>query len=1176
MQCRVLGPLEMSDASGEPLDLGGQKQRALLGLLICAGGRVVSAARLVDELWGEAATTKAPASVHSYIANLRRALEPARSSRSAPTVLVTRPPGYALVLPLGSLDAATFERLTSTAREQVATDPQRARTRLEDALALWRGDAYADVASAASGLSVEAARLDELRLTATEDRWRTRLALGDHAAVAGEIESLLAAHPLREQAWALLALALYRSQRQGDALAALRRARTILADELGLDPGPDLRHLERAILGQDRTLDGTPAAIDGGTALPAAATTMTGPRTPRDGIDRAPLVGREQVLARLAGCLVDAAAGRGRLVLVTGEPGIGKTALSQALTATAEAMGLRTGWGRCEEPGGAPALWPWSQALTQALARVDLRALSGRDPRLSPASPLLPALAPRAPDGSVHGVGAPDVDTAAFRLAEAVAALLGDTVGPSMLVLDDVHWADVDTLGLLRRLGPRLASLPVVVLVTSRDAESEITPALADVLGELARLDPLRERLTGLSPADVSDYLRARQGHEVPGDVAQALHDRTDGNPFYLGELVRMLAGEGLLEDARAASELHVPDGVRDVVRRRLSRLPSRVSSVLSAAAVSGRSFDLEVVAAACGLEADTFGSAVDDAARARLILEERDGRYRFAHALIQEALYQRIEPSLRPRMHARVAEAIERLWARSLDDQLPELVHHHANAGPAHSRATWTYATRAAARAAAQPAPAEAVRLYEVALASLDRDLVSTWPERYDLLVALMIASKRAGHEQAAWHTMRETATAALNEGDIVAAARAAVAITADSIWNWREYLIVDDQAVTLFDKLLSRLPAEHTDLRARLLATLATELYYRPSAADRAVTLSDESVAIVKATGSKHDLARVLELRHVVMERPHLLPERLATSAQLVALAEAASDPVAAARALVFRGRDNLEAGQWRHGLADYARARDLARANGIVPILVALAFADAVLLIAQGEFDTAEQATHQALALHRGTTLPGAHQLPAVLAATHHLARGTLDSIEPMLAEAARLDPSELFREMHALALLHAGRTDDARSVLGPWDRQVDLPPDFLWLSRMTIRATLWSRLAPPGTVQSLRTQLEPFAERIAIAGTGIAVLGYVSQSLGLLARASGDLDASVTHLTHALISNQNAGFRPFAASSADELAATLDHRARPGDAAQAVRHRTWARAEASTLGITLSRR
>ncbi|MGP3964852.1 ATP-binding protein [Nonomuraea sp. 3N208] len=1136
MRYQVLGPVEALDADGDPVQLGGQKQRALLGLLLAARGRVVSVGRLIDELWADEAPPKALTSVQSYVANLRRALEPDRPARAPAQVLITRPPGYALAT--GSLDSIEFETLASAAHESLATDAAHARELLRTAAGLWRGEPYADVAMASPGLAAEAARLGELRLLATEDRFRAELALGVHARLVGEIEQLVAAQPLREAAWGLLAVALYRSQRQGEALEALRRARRLLAEELGVDPGPELRRLEEAVLRHEPSLEARPAPV-----TPPAYGASADAR-PRAAAAR--LVGREEWQARLTGYLVDASAGRGTVVLLTGEPGIGKTGLARALTATATEMGLHTGWGRCEEAVGAPALWPWSQALGLLLRAA------GPAARL----PALAALLPGSDDDPAATITATGVEMAAFRLAEATAALLRDA-GPTLLVLDDLHWADGDTLNLTRRLGAMLADLPVVLLLTSRDAQADHTQELAETLAELTRAGLVRAGLRGLDQAGVRAYVRLRHGVEIADEVSAALGERTNGNPFFLGELVRLLADERLLTTPGAVRALKVPDGVQDVVRRRISRLPDDAETLLATAAAWGPTFDVDLVEAASGLTADAAMNATEAALLAGLIVADGT-RHRFTHGLVREAVYVRLPPGERRRLHAAIAKVIEERSGAAGETRSAELAHHHGLAGAGHARAAWTHALRASALAARQPAPAEAARLQEAALTALTRDPTATATDRYDVLIGLALARRRAGYDQQAWEATREAAEVALAGGDVVAAARAAVATTADAVWSWREYRVVDVSGVTLFERLVRELPPGHQALRARLLAALAAELYYGTDTTGRTVALSTEAESLARAHGSRADLARVLELRHVAYERPQLLAERLSAARELADLAglpDSADDPAALARALVFRGRDQIEQGDIAAGLHDYRRARELAQTYALAPALVALDWAGAVADIARGRFAEAERAIAKAHEFHAGTTVAGAAEVPIALTATLNLARGTLPAIEPLLAESAAATGLALLREWHALALLRSGRADQARSALGAWRQQPEVPMDYLWLTHQAIRAELWSELGPAEAAYDLLTHLVPYADRIVIGGTGITFAGFAGHHIGLLARAYGDLDGAADHLEAALRRNEEAGLRPFAAASARELATTLRRRDRPGDHEQA---------------------
>ena len=325
LQVSVLGDLEVL-RDGVPLPLGGRKPRTLLGLLVAARGRTVGTERLVDELWRDDPPPKVLTALQVYVAKLRRSLEPDRGPRDSPSVLVTRTSGYALVLPDDAVDARRFEDLVSAAGED----------RLAGAMALWRGTPYAGLHDAPA-LAAEAQRLGELRLRAIEQLWSARLDGGRHADAVSALTALVAEHPARERLWAMLVLALYRSGRQADALDALRRVRTHLADELGIDPSAQLRELETAVLRQDAFLLQTSVPAAAPSSPPSVATAVP-----------AVLAGRDGVLARASAAVARTAAGTGGVLLVTGEPGIGKTRFAEAVLVQAARAGLRpvSGGGR--------------------------------------------------------------------------------------------------------------------------------------------------------------------------------------------------------------------------------------------------------------------------------------------------------------------------------------------------------------------------------------------------------------------------------------------------------------------------------------------------------------------------------------------------------------------------------------------------------------------------------------------------------------------------------------------------------------------------------------------------------------------------------------------------------------------------------------------------------------
>ncbi|GAA0380219.1 hypothetical protein Acor_01740 [Acrocarpospora corrugata] len=428
---------------------------------------------------------------------------------------------------------------------------------LDRALTTWRGQPLTEFSGYGFAQPV-IARLTELHAAVTEDRFEARLALGDTGSIA-DLEHLVEAYPYRERLWGLLVQALYRAGRQADALAALRRVRARLAEDLGLEPGPELRRVERAVFDQSATLDAAPKAVAAG------------------------LIAREPQLRLIADRLAAAGRGQGGVVLIAGEAGIGKTCLAQA---AADAAGVRVVWGRCVESGAVPAFWPWLQAL---------RALGER--AAGAAEPLT----------SGSGDSAADPDVALFDLHERVLRALSDE--PVLVVLDDLHSADAASLRLLRHAARELHRRPMLVLATLRPEPGREPEQLADTLAALAR-EPGTERLRlpPFSRRDVAAYL----GGGDPA-LAENLYRRTGGNPFYLGELLRLLDSEGLDQ---------VPETVRDVIFRRVARLPEPTQELLRTASVLGRDVRLDVLAATAATPAEEVMARLAPALATGLLAE--------------------------------------------------------------------------------------------------------------------------------------------------------------------------------------------------------------------------------------------------------------------------------------------------------------------------------------------------------------------------------------------------------------------------------------------------------------------------------------------------------------------------------------------------------------------------
>ena len=648
MRYSVLGPLEVEDDRG-PVNLGPLKQRAVLALLLIEDGLVVSVDTMIDRLWGDDAPSRAQGTLQAYISNLRKVIEPARRSGESPKVLVSQPPGYVLHVDPSSLDAARFEELAGRGAELLGHGgPADAAEVLDEALRLWRGTPYADLAYEPFAQH-EIARLEELRLHAFEDKMEAELALGRHASLIAELRRLVDEHPLRERLRAQLALALYRDARQGDALAALRDARAHLADELGVDPGPELRDLEERILRQDPGLH-VRAELEDGEMLDARAETSI-------------VIGRDSEFEVLGRAARSALSGRGRVVLVAGDPGIGKTTLLEEFAATADAPSAY--WGHCYEAEVAPPFWPWRLILDALLEEhgpvVFVDALG---PRIEDIVQLLPQLARHA-DPAEQGVVSPDPEEARFRLYTAVLAALRHIArkNPLMLVLEDIHWGDTATLRLLNFAATELRRGRIMVVATYRDVGVAPDDELGAAVGALARLATVqRIMLRGLTRDEVGEYITASGGAPSP-DTIDELHARTGGNPFFLTELQRLLA----TSDSDKLDALdHLPANVRDVILQRVSSLPEGTRRVMDGAAVIGSFFDVSTLAAVeNGKQGDVL-DALAPAATSRLLVDVNPsaGEYSFSHALVRDVLYHQLAPATRARLHLRCAEELERAHA--------------------------------------------------------------------------------------------------------------------------------------------------------------------------------------------------------------------------------------------------------------------------------------------------------------------------------------------------------------------------------------------------------------------------------------------------------------------------------------------------------------------------------
>ncbi|HEY3587638.1 MAG TPA: BTAD domain-containing putative transcriptional regulator, partial [Myxococcaceae bacterium] len=596
-------------------------------------------------------------------------------------VIVTRAPGYVLDVPAEVTDVFRFEGSVAEGRRQLARRrPSESARLLEEAENLWRGAAYSEVRDEPFARA-EARRLEELLLSAAEARIDAGMTMGHHQALASELESLTSAFPLRERLWSQRMLALYRAGRQAEALRVFQDLRALLVAELGIEPGHDIAWLEHAILTQDPALD-FPVPPEPGSGVPSAPSTPRQRSGPPKQRHESPFVGRERESELLRDWWVSVRAGGGRLLLVDGDPGIGKTRLVVELWDAVAADGGLWLWGRCDEDHIAP-FQPFAEALGRYFQQLSADWISHMpDWQLAELSRLVPRLREFAPPLEADSG---DAESSRFRFFEAVAATLNQlaAVEPTLLVVDNLHWADEPTLLLLRHVLRSTDDERLGVIAMYSDTEVPPNHPVRSMLADCRASHPVETvHLRGLSPTAVAAL--ARNFPKASLDLVPQLCRLTDGNPLFLDELLRQLGyradGDNDESEAPVPTNLSPTESIRELVARRVSRLPEDVIYLLQAAAVAGPQCDAEIVAEAAELMPDRRLDAFDLAEESRLLRRIGDdvrGRYAFNHALVRDAIYGELLRGRRMRYHHKIAVATERVHAHELDDYVDELAYH-------------------------------------------------------------------------------------------------------------------------------------------------------------------------------------------------------------------------------------------------------------------------------------------------------------------------------------------------------------------------------------------------------------------------------------------------------------------------------------------------------------------
>jgi hypothetical protein len=835
-------------------------------------------------------------------------------------------------------------------------------------------------------------------------------------------------------------------------------------------------------------------------------------------------VGRLLELASLEAGLESALDGRGDVFFVSGDPGIGKTRLAGELASVATARGARVFWGRCWEGQGAPSFWPWVQIL-----RALVRSCGTPGPDLGHLAPLLPELA-----GPPHGEA--DSDTARFRLFDAATRLLLSAAqdGPLVLLLDDLHWADAPSILLLKFLGPHVASAPILVVGTLR--ESEAPPELVECLPVL---HPHTVPLRGLPDADVARLVRECIGVELAPDVVADVCERTEGNPFFVDELVRLLVADG----TPSTDPTPITRGIREVIRRRLAPLPDETRALLRAGSVFGRTFSVGALEEVTGLGRDLIRERLRRAVDIDLVIEAAlaPGEYLFAHVLVRDTLYEELGASERERRHLGAGRALEHHYGARADAHVAELAHHFFEAGADGGERALFYSFLSARKAMDQLAYEDAARHCARALATMrwvDRD--GGW--RFELFMLTGEAERRAGRMREAMDAFAEAAALAAG---LRPQALARAAIGFEDARVAAAELIETPQSVALLRSAIDAVGGDETR-RAALQSRLVRVLHpFSPS--EEMLPLAREAVEIAERIGEPGLRAIALSGLWWASWVPTHAGERRALAEDWIRAADDAGDEELGIQGRLMAILDALEAGDVEavdRRLPDYTRRVHALHQTWYEWHAGALRANRALM---RGRFDVVD--AELAPLRTASWTMPEA--IAGLFGGVLGWERGRPDDAEASLLRVLPRVPIPSVRAAGEI-FVHAlhGRRDQVVRALDafPYPSFDDIPDTTSRVPTFAVLAVGCAAAGDAARADALYTLLEPFPRRVVVLPP-LPTFLTTSHWLGVLAATAGRPDDAERHFADALEMHERMGARAWLSRTRLEygrmLAARSDH-------------------------------
>lgn len=825
------------------------------------------------------------------------------------------------------------------------------------------------------------------------------------------------------------------------------------------------------------------------------------------GAPERPFVGRADALAKLRDAFAGTVRRReGAVVLISGPPGIGKTRLTELAAAELEATGALALVGRAREGEGVPAFWLFAQVLRRLLEQP--AAADAVREIATHAGELADLLGLRAPEGP--GAGAPQQSR--FLLFDAVcrALLRAARRRPLLIVLEDLQWAGSESLRLLEHLAHEQLDAPLMVLGTVRDEPRELGSPVTRTLSLLRAQDRCVEiALQPFSRAEVGALLEQVLGRPAPPDFTSELFARTEGVPLFVREALRLLEERGALaEPERVPREgVALPARALDLIRRPLERLSPGAHSLVSAAAVLGRDFDLAAAATVAGLSRGDALDRVDEAVMAGVLEGAPAGAtsFRFTHALFQEAALAALSPGVRARLHLRAAEHLERENAGDASAVLAELAHHHHRAlAVGDPERACAAAVRAAEQSSRLGAWEQAALHYEQAREAFEEIPGCDPARRLALALECAEAWRLASERSRRRETAREAFELARALGRPREMAQAAIGLL-----DLQEWGVGDDFARAAIEEALAALPERGSVEEARLVTRLAyldIRHVYR-----QAADVARRAVELARAAGDPDALQDALYTLHFSIGGPEGLAERTALAGEIEAVAGKSRSADRSLIALLDTAADRFELGDRPGALRMREAARRVAGARPHLGMRWHLEVYDTGVALLEGRLDEVEARARGAYSVGLRAEHPYARACFSAHRALLGRARGQSGAVLEALAPAlrARQGPTHWVQAVVARAELEGGRAKEARARFDDLAARgfTDIPRNLRWTATLVEIAHLCADLEAEEATGALEALLVPHAHHHAVMPLAICYGGPVSYALARLAALRG---------------------------------------------------------------------